>query len=125
MLIDAMTAQGILITGSYNFTWSAQARNAENLLILRDNPALLRRYLDNWQRHRDEAPRKWAEATEMNEYELSGVWQEILSDLRQPDLIWQVLALACLPAAGCPRRAPAAQRQGDAEAAPGNWVMAG
>ena len=33
----------------------------------------------------------------MNEFELSGVWPEILSDLRQPDLIWQVLALAsCL-----------------------------
>ena len=55
ILIDAMTAQGILITGSYNFTWSAQARNAENLLLLRDNPALMRRYLDNWRRHRDGA----------------------------------------------------------------------
>ena len=33
----------------------------------------------------------------MNEFELSGVWPEILSDLRRPDLIWQVLALgACL-----------------------------
>ncbi|MFA5124069.1 phospholipase D family protein [Zavarzinia sp.] len=55
LLIDAATAHGFVITGSYNFTWSAQARNAENLLILRDNPALVRRYLDNWQRHRDEA----------------------------------------------------------------------
>ena len=51
----AAQADAILITGSYNFTWSAQARNAENLLILRGNPALVRRYLDNWQRHRDEA----------------------------------------------------------------------
>ncbi len=55
LLIDAMGEQGIVITGSYNFTWSAQARNAENLLILRGNPALARRYLDNWRRHRDEA----------------------------------------------------------------------
>ncbi|MCK9382334.1 MAG: phospholipase D family protein [Sulfuritalea sp.] len=55
LLIDASDAHGFVITGSYNFTWSAQARNAENLLILRDNPALLRRYLDNWRRHRDEA----------------------------------------------------------------------
>ena len=55
ILIDAMAARGVLITGSYNFTWSAQARNAENLLILRDNPALLLRYLDNWRRHRDGA----------------------------------------------------------------------
>lgn len=55
ILIDAGEAQGIVITGSYNFTWSAQARNAENLLILSGNPALTRRYLDNWKRHRDEA----------------------------------------------------------------------
>ena len=55
LLIDALGAHGVVITGSYNFTWSAQARNAENLLILRDNPALVRRYLENWQRHRDEA----------------------------------------------------------------------
>jgi len=55
ILIDALGAHGFVITGSYNFTWSAQARNAENLLILRDNPALVRRYLDNWQRHRDDA----------------------------------------------------------------------
>lgn len=55
ILIDAATPHGILITGSYNFTWSAQARNAENLLILRDNPTLLQRYLNNWQRHHAEA----------------------------------------------------------------------
>jgi phosphatidylserine/phosphatidylglycerophosphate/cardiolipin synthase-like enzyme len=55
LLIDAVGGQGIVITGSYNFTWSAQARNAENLLILRGNPALARRYLENWQRHRDGA----------------------------------------------------------------------
>ena len=55
LLIDALSAHGTVITGSYNFTWSAQARNAENLLILRDNPVLVRRYLANWQRHRDDA----------------------------------------------------------------------
>ncbi|MCM2288399.1 MAG: phospholipase D family protein [Sulfuritalea sp.] len=55
LLIDATGEQAVVITGSYNFTWSAQARNAENLLILRGNPALARRYLDNWRRHRDDA----------------------------------------------------------------------
>ena len=55
MLLDAASKQGAVITGSYNFTWSAQARNAENLLILRGNPALQQRYLNNWQRHRAEA----------------------------------------------------------------------
>jgi phosphatidylserine/phosphatidylglycerophosphate/cardiolipin synthase-like enzyme len=55
VLIDAAQPDGMVITGSYNFTWSAQARNAENLLILRGNRALQQRYLANWQRHRAEA----------------------------------------------------------------------
>jgi len=55
ILIDTESGKGTVITGSYNFSWSAQARNAENLLILRGNPALGRRYLDNWKRHRAEA----------------------------------------------------------------------
>ena len=55
ILIDAEESHPLVITGSYNFTFSAQARNAENLLILRDNPALALRYLANWRRHRNEA----------------------------------------------------------------------
>ena len=55
LLIDVPGPHATVITGSYNFTWSAQARNAENLLILRGNPAVARRYLENWQRHRDQA----------------------------------------------------------------------
>lgn len=55
LLIDVEQSDPVVITGSYNFTWSAQARNAENLLILRGNQALARRYLDNWRRHRDDA----------------------------------------------------------------------
>lgn len=39
-----------VITGSFNFTKSAQERNAENLLVLRDRD-LVARYLANWQRH--------------------------------------------------------------------------
>jgi phosphatidylserine/phosphatidylglycerophosphate/cardiolipin synthase-like enzyme len=41
----------VVLTGSFNWTWGAQHRNAENLLILRRNPELTRAYLDNWQRH--------------------------------------------------------------------------
>jgi phosphatidylserine/phosphatidylglycerophosphate/cardiolipin synthase-like enzyme len=55
LLIDAERDRPVVITGSYNFTFSAQARNAENLLILRGNRALARAYLDNWRRHRDDA----------------------------------------------------------------------
>jgi phosphatidylserine/phosphatidylglycerophosphate/cardiolipin synthase-like enzyme len=46
MVIDSAT----VITGSYNFTRSAQERNAENLLVIRD-PSLAGRYGTNWNRH--------------------------------------------------------------------------
>jgi phosphatidylserine/phosphatidylglycerophosphate/cardiolipin synthase-like enzyme len=55
ILIDPEDAGNAVITGSYNFTFAAQARNAENLLIVRGNSELARRYLDNWRRHRAEA----------------------------------------------------------------------
>jgi phosphatidylserine/phosphatidylglycerophosphate/cardiolipin synthase-like enzyme len=55
MLVDVGSAHPAVLTGSYNYTWSAQARNAENLLILRDNHALANAYLKNWLRHQREA----------------------------------------------------------------------
>lgn len=67
ILIDAASSSPILITGSYNFTWSAQARNAENLLILKKNPALVLRYLSNWQRHHDSAVHFDSGQVRMNE----------------------------------------------------------
>jgi len=55
LLIDVEGPHPVVITGSYNFTWSAQARNAENILLLRDNPALARIFLANWRRHHADA----------------------------------------------------------------------
>lgn len=55
ILVDSGVDGGVVATGSYNFTYSAQARNAENLLIVRGNAPLARAYLANWQRHHDEA----------------------------------------------------------------------
>jgi phosphatidylserine/phosphatidylglycerophosphate/cardiolipin synthase-like enzyme len=55
IVIDAGTPDAMLITGSYNFTWTAQHKNAENILIARKNPALAARYAFNWERHRKEA----------------------------------------------------------------------
>lgn len=55
LLIDAEGEAPAVITGSFNFTWSAQAKNAENVLILRGDRALAHAYLDNWRRHRAEA----------------------------------------------------------------------
>lgn len=51
MLVDADLDTATLIAGSFNFTHSAQYRNAENMLILRGNPALAMRYAEDWRRH--------------------------------------------------------------------------
>lgn len=37
-----------VFTGSFNFTRSAQDRNAENGVLIRDDPALVKAYADNW-----------------------------------------------------------------------------
>lgn len=55
IVIDAKSAHATVITGSYNFTWTAQHRNAENILIARSNPVLAARYAANWERHRQDA----------------------------------------------------------------------
>lgn len=55
IVIDAETPHSTVITGSYNFTWTAQHRNAENILISRDNPDLTARYVSNWNKHLLEA----------------------------------------------------------------------
>lgn len=47
MVIDGNT----VITGSFNFTKSAEDHNAENLLIIR-HPGLARSYTQNWEAHR-------------------------------------------------------------------------
>ena len=47
IVIDAATNEVVVITGSYNFTWSAQHKNAENILIVRRNPELAARYAAN------------------------------------------------------------------------------
>lgn len=52
MVIDTGLAEAVVITGSFNFTQAAQYRNAENVLLLRDNPALAELYAADWQRHR-------------------------------------------------------------------------
>jgi len=55
IVIDAETPSSTVITGSYNFTWTAQHRNAENILISRGNPDLTARYVSNWNKHLLEA----------------------------------------------------------------------
>lgn len=55
LIADAAGPDCAVVTGSYNFTWSAKNKNAENMLVLRDNCALARLYLDNWRSHRESA----------------------------------------------------------------------
>jgi len=47
MIIDGQT----VITGSFNFTKSAEEGNAENLLVISKAPKLAARYTDNWKEH--------------------------------------------------------------------------
>ena len=55
MIIDDGTQDVVVVTGSYNFTRSAQRMNSENLFLIRGNLALARRFRQNWERHRADA----------------------------------------------------------------------
>lgn len=55
MVIDAEATNPVVITGSFNFSQAAQRKNAENLLLFRDNPQLTAAYLRNWRKHREHA----------------------------------------------------------------------
>ena len=55
MVIDVDTPDVAVITGSYNFTFAAQYKNAENLLVIRGNNKLALLYRDNWLRHQAHA----------------------------------------------------------------------
>lgn len=48
MIIDGTT----VISGSFNFTKSAEEKNAENLLIIKSEE-MAKLYKDNWNRHRE------------------------------------------------------------------------
>lgn len=55
IMVDPQRADSAVVTGSYNFTYAARAKNAENVLVLRGNAALARMYFNNYRRHRDGA----------------------------------------------------------------------
>lgn len=52
MVIDGGSADCAVITGSYNFTYAAQFRNAENVVILKGNPPLCEAFRRNWDQHK-------------------------------------------------------------------------
>ena len=45
----------VLITGSYNFTNNAEQNNAENCLIIKQEPELLQKYQQNFDIHKNHA----------------------------------------------------------------------
>lgn len=49
MVIDGSTVEN----GSFNYTASAEKRNAENVLLIRNNPGLASTYSANWKEHWD------------------------------------------------------------------------
>jgi phosphatidylserine/phosphatidylglycerophosphate/cardiolipin synthase-like enzyme len=55
LIADAEGPGCAVLTGSYNFSWSAQNRNAENILVVRGHCALAQAYAANWRRHRLDA----------------------------------------------------------------------
>lgn len=55
VIIDGNSAAPVLITGSFNFTWAAAHKNAENVLVVRGDPRLALQYCANWERHRQDA----------------------------------------------------------------------
>ena len=57
ILVDADAPAATLVTGSYNFTSAAQFRNAENVLIVRNHPALVAQYRENLLRLREKTQR--------------------------------------------------------------------
>lgn len=57
VLIDAHTTAPVVVTGSYNFTQAAQARNAENIVVISGERRIAQRYADDFERHRAGASR--------------------------------------------------------------------
>jgi phosphatidylserine/phosphatidylglycerophosphate/cardiolipin synthase-like enzyme len=49
-IVDGKTVE----TGSFNYTASAEKRNAENVIVVSNDPALAKQYLENWGRLWDE-----------------------------------------------------------------------
>ncbi len=52
MIIDPDGRTPVVVTGSYNFSQSGKTKNAENVIVLSGQRALVRSYMDNWNRHR-------------------------------------------------------------------------
>ena len=55
VIVDGASASAAVLTGSYNFTQAAQAKNAENVVVISGNRAVTDRFVDNFERHRSQS----------------------------------------------------------------------
>jgi len=58
VIVDGARDSATVITGSYNFTQAAQAKNAENVVVLSGNRAVTDRFVANFAFHRAQS-RPW------------------------------------------------------------------
>ena len=52
VIVDGGSAEATVITGSYNFTQAAQAKNAENVVVISGNRSVTDRFVENFDTHR-------------------------------------------------------------------------
>jgi phosphatidylserine/phosphatidylglycerophosphate/cardiolipin synthase-like enzyme len=55
VIVDGRSPEATVITGSYNFTRSAQQANAENVVVISGNRAVTDRFVANFEKHRRES----------------------------------------------------------------------
>jgi len=55
IIVDGGEAGATVVTGSYNFTAAAQSKNAENVVVISGNSAVTGRFVDNFERHRQQS----------------------------------------------------------------------
>jgi phosphatidylserine/phosphatidylglycerophosphate/cardiolipin synthase-like enzyme len=55
VIVDGDGPRATVITGSYNFTQAAQAKNAENVVVISGNRAITDRFVRNFSLHRDQS----------------------------------------------------------------------
>ena len=58
MIIDEKIVQ----TGSYNYTRNANERNDENILIIKNNPVIVKKYITNWNECHRNSVDPWSES---------------------------------------------------------------
>ena len=55
IIVDGGEPGATVITGSYNFTHSAQAKNAENVVVISGDATVAGRFVDNFEKHRSQS----------------------------------------------------------------------